>query len=287
MKLPHPRELLPEFMQFIDSLAQASKAGTISDWDSGVAAIMEFFTPENLDKVEKVIPHWKQMTSYGHGITCAHVTLVVLSTLQLPEYQVASPEQQTLMLWVSLFHDVEKVLRPKEKDHVHGFRSAVTAAGALPVLGFETKASYLTDFEAWADYTFNAICSVEEALTASPEPQAFSYLSQELNVRETQDNRKLPEILAGIDALFQEPAAFIIKAILLHMSLNVVDDYPYTAALSDAEIRSYVSAELYPFLKVMNLVDCDGWAYFDLPLRASWRAQILAKFTAMRSNYRE
>jgi hypothetical protein len=37
----------------------------------------------------------------------------------------------------------------------------------------------------------------------------------------------------------------------------------------------------------MHLADCDGWSYFDLPLRASWRSQILSKFTEIRKNYRE
>jgi hypothetical protein len=287
MKLPHPREKLPDLMAFINDLEALSKTGKLSDWDTGVETILKFYTPEQLAKIEAVIPHWQQMTSYGRGITCAHVTLVVLSTLQLPEYQAASPQEQTMMLWVSLFHDVEKVLIPNEKDHIHGFRSAVTAARVLPQIGFETKAPYLTNFDVWAELAFNAVCSVEEALIHSPEPQAFSYLNQPLGVKETQDNRKLPEILAGIDAMFQPPAALIIKTILLHMSINVVDDYPYTAALSDAEIGSYISEDLYPLLKVMNLVDCDAWAYFDSALKDSWRSQVLSKFTAIRRKYRE
>lgn len=287
MKLPHPREALPELMAFIDELDALSKAGEFKEWDSGTERILKFYTPEQLAKIEKVIPHWQQMTSYGRGITCAHVTLVVLSTLQLPEYEAASPEEQCLILWASLFHDVEKVLIPHEKDHVHGFRSAVTAARALPLIGFETKAPYLTEFEAWADMTYNAVCSLEQALAHSPIPQAFTLIEHDMGVHKTQDNRKLPEILAGIDAMFEEPAALIIKSVLLHMSTDAVSDYPHTAALSDDEIRAYISPELYPIFKMMQLVDCDGWAFFDADLRASWRSQILTKFTAIRRNYSE
>jgi hypothetical protein len=287
MKIPHPREKLPELMTFIDELDAMTKSGQLSDWDSGFETIMQFYTPEQLAKIETVIPHWQQMTTFGNGITCVHVTLVVLSTLQLPEYQAANPEEQCLMLWASLFHDVEKILIPKEKDHVHGFRSAVTAAHALPVIGFETKAPYLNDFESWVDLTWNAVCNVEQAMAHSPIRQAFMSYEHEVGVRETQDNRKLPAILAGIDSIFEQPAALIVKSVLLHMSLDAVTDYPHTAALSDDEIRAYISPELHPFLKVMHLADCDGWSYFDAELRGDWRKQILAKFTQIRSLYRE
>lgn len=287
MRLPHPREKLPELMIFIDKLDGMRKSGELSDWDTSFETIMRFYTPEQLAAIEAVIPHWQQMTAFGNGITCVHVTLVVLSTLQLPEYQAARPEEQAIMLWASLFHDVEKVLIPKEKDHVHGFRSAVTAARALPVIGFETKAPYLTDFEAWVDLTWNAVCSLEQAMVHSPIRQAFMSYEHDIGVRETQDNRKLPEILAGIDAIFEKPAGFIIKAILLHMSLDAVTDYPHTAALSDEEIVTYISPELHPFLKVMHLSDCDGWSYFEPELRGHWRSQILKKFTQIRSFYGE
>jgi hypothetical protein len=283
MKLPHPREKLAELMTFLDELDVMSKRGEPKDWDSGFETIMAFYTPERLAKIETVIPHWQQMSAFGGGVTCVHVTLVVLSTLQLPEYQAASPEEQTIMLWASLFHDVEKVLIPKEKDHVHGFRSAVTAARALPVIGFGTKAPYLTDFEDWADMTWNAVCSLEQAMQHSPIQQAFMSYEHDIGVRETQDNRKLPEILAGIDAMFEKPAALIVKSVLLHMSLDAVTNYPHTCALSDAELRAYVDAEFYPIMKVMHLVDCDGWSYFDTELRSHWRAQILDKFTQIRS----
>jgi hypothetical protein len=286
MTLPHPREKLPDLMAFIDELDALTKAGKLSDWNTAFETIIAFYTPEQLAKVESVIPHWQQMSSYNRGITCVHVTLVTLSTLQLPEYEAADSEQQTIMLWAALFHDVEKIIVPKEKDHVHGFRSAVTAARALPVIGFQTKAPYLNNFEAWAELTYNAVCELEQALAHSPIPQAYSFIDHDMTVRETQDNRKLPEILVGIDALFERPAALIIKAVLLHMSTDAVSDYPHTAALSDDEIRAYVSPELYPILKAMQLADCDGWS-FDAELRSSWRSQILSKFTEIRKNYRE
>jgi hypothetical protein len=79
-----------------------------------------------------------------------------------------------------------------------------------------------------------------------------------------QDNDKLPEILAGIQLMFGEdtPAALVVKSVLLHMSINVVSDWPQAAPLTEEEIKRYVKSNLFPLLKVMMLADNEGWVMF-------------------------
>ena len=78
-----------------------------------------------------------------------------------------------------------------------------------------------------------------------------------------QDNRKLPEILNGIDNMFghNTPAVLIVKTILFHLSVNM-KLWPPAAPLTDEEVRRYFDGELVLMLRVMNLGDSEGWSIF-------------------------
>ena len=60
------------------------------------------------------------------------------------------------------------------------------------------------------------------------------------------------------------PAALITKVVLLHISLNIDPLYPTPAPLSEAEIKRFITPNLFPLLKVMMLGDNEGWALFNL-----------------------
>ena len=95
-----------------------------------------------------------------------------------------------------------------------------------------------------------------------------------------QDNRQLPKIVDGINRIFghNSAAALVVKTVLLHLSINVVEDWPQAAPLTDAETRQFIDAPLLPFLKVMMLVDNDAWALFDQPKKDKYRSETLAVF---------
>lgn len=237
---------LSDLDQFTLRLVDEYRAGELKTWDDLEERVETFFTPEQMEKVESVVPGWRKMASYLDGVTLTHVMGVFLGLRMLPEFQDLSQGEQELAKWIVLFHDVEKEIRKEERDPKHGFRSAVIVAKQLPHLGFFSTAEYKNLIASWSELTYSAL-RVSESY---PEPM--------------QDNEKLPEILTGMDRMFGEcaPASLIVKGVLLHMSINVLSDWPQAAPLTEAEINKYITSDLVPLLKVMMLADNEGWALF-------------------------
>jgi hypothetical protein len=165
----------------------------------------------------------------------------------LPEFQALSAEQQQIAKWVILFHDIDKFHIREKKDTMHAFRSGVVAANLMPNIGFPVTDDYDVVIRSWSEFTVNAF-TMEDGNSA-PKP----------------DNRKLPEIISGIEQLFGEntPACLIVKTALLHISLNIDIHYPTPSPLTEAETREFISPSLLPLLKVMMLSDTEGWSLFE------------------------
>ena len=255
-------EYLPDLNDFVLELVGAYQSGDIRSWDELDTRVKAYFTPQRMEQVDAAVPGWQRMASFADGITLVHVMCVFLGLFILPEFQSLHREQQQLAKWIVLFHDVEKQVRKGGRDAVHGFRSAVVAAKELPNLGFPATAEYARLINPWSELAYTATKLSE----GSAEP--------------IQDNDNLPEILAGIDTMFgaDTPAALIVKCVLLHMSINVVRDWPQAAPLTDEEIKRYVVAGLAPLLKCMMLADNEGWSLFDPGTRALQREETLEAF---------
>lgn len=248
--------------QFILHLADEYRSGKINAWDELDERVKAFFTTERMEEVEAFVPGWKRMASYEDGITLTHVMCVFLGLFIMPEFQALTPDQQQLAKWIVLFHDVEKVHSRNKRDSMHMFRSAVTAANALPNIGFLVTGIHHVLIHAWSELTTYAYVTKED----SPEDQI-------------PDNSKLPEIISDIDNMFGDdtPAALIVKCVLLHQAVDVVKDWPQPAPLTDEEIKRYISVEIAQLLKVMHLADNDGWMLFR-PKRESYKRETLDAF---------
>lgn len=262
MSFPEMAALLPELMQFSAQLATALERGEIDGWPDFSQRVRAFFTLEMMAEVERYVPGWGAMAAHSNQQTLIHVTSVLTALRLLPEYQQAAAQQQALMAWVVLWHDIAKVPRPGKHDYVHGFRSAAQAGRGLAQTGFslvERDEKILAD---WCALTHDAVIYDEDL--------------QEW----IQDNRRLSEIVAGIDRLFgaHTPAGWIIRAVLLHISLVTDPDYPIPAPLRDAELRRFMGAEALPLLKMMLLVDADGWMMFDTQEQTRIRRETLDVF---------
>ena len=252
--------LLPKLDQFIHQLVHDHQAGKINSWEQLEEKVNAFFTPEQMEHVESIIPHWCKMASYTDGITLVHVMCVFIGLYMMPEFFSLAKERQEIMKWVILFHDVEKEVQKGKRDHPHAFRSAVGAARTLPTLGFPVTSEYDSLIDSWDKFTRSAITKLEN----SPD--------------HVQDNRKLPTILDGIERMFghKTAATLIIKTILLHLSVDMQPWSPATP-LTDAEVRRYLDSDLAALLRVMNLGDSEGWNMFEIS-RESLRNSTLAAF---------
>lgn len=76
-------------------------------------------------EIEKTIPEWKELLKINHKNVCVH-TLNVLYLVynQNEEYKRLGKEDQNIMLWAALIHDICKLGHPvyEGKDHIHPFK---------------------------------------------------------------------------------------------------------------------------------------------------------------------
>lgn len=256
-----------ELNQFILALVDDYNMGRLNSWDELDERVKTFYTPERMDDIEAKAAGWKKMASYSDGITLAHVTCVFLGMFMLPEFRALNADQQQIAKWIALFHDIDKFHISGKKDTMHAFRSGVVAANTMPTLGFPLTDQYDAVIHSWSEFAVNAFTM--ENGSPSPKP----------------DNRKLPEILAGIESLFGEntPATLIVKTALLHISLSVDPFYDTPAPLNEDETRRFINLELFPLLRVMMLVDNEGWSMFNPEVRARQRRDTLGAFAKIES----
>lgn len=253
--------IFPDLNRFILELVEAYDAGKINSWDDLEERVRHFYTPTMMDAIEAKAPGWKKMASYSNGITLTHVTCVFLGMFMLPEFQALTFEQQQIAKWIILFHDIDKVHVRGKRDTMHAFNSGVVAAHVLPKLGFPITDNYHELIEPWSKFTQQAY-TVDASISQKP------------------DNKKLPEIIEGIEQLFDKDtaAALITKTVLLHISLDVDKNYPTPTALKDEEIRSFIAPKLFPLLKIMMFSDNEGWSLFDPEVKAQQRRDALSAF---------
>jgi hypothetical protein len=254
----------PELNAFILELVKEFELGNIQSWDDLKKRVDVYFALENLEQLDSLVPGWKKMASYSDGVTLVHVMCVFLGLFMLPEFKSLPEDQQQLAKWIVLFHDVEKAVTTGagERDKTHAFRGAVATARQLPSLGFPVTPEYPDLVDPWSQLTGSAT-RIAENFPGS-----------------IQDNAKLPEILSGLEKMFGQdtPAALIVKTVLLHMSVNVVRDWPQAAPMVEDQIRRNVTPGLLPLLKVMMLSDNEGWTLFYPDVRSEQRQDTLEAF---------
>ena len=188
MDFPSFDNTLSFLNQFILELVGAYQTGELKSWGELDRSVKNFFAPEQTEELERIIPGWKKMASYSNGVTKTHVACVLLGVFMLDEPQVLSPEEQQLSKWIALFHDLDKFHVKGKKDTMHAFNSAVLAARIMPSLGFPVTDEYDELIDKWGDFTRNAYN--KPFWKPNPIP----------------NNKKLPEILEGIEKLFGENA---------------------------------------------------------------------------------
>ena len=261
---PRLATVLPELMAFVSGQAASYRDGELDAWEALAARTHAFFTAARMERVEALVPGWREMSGYGEGVTLVHTMCALIGLLNSPEYRRASVVQQAQIEWVLLLHDLAKWVREDERDYAHPFRAAAMAGAILPRLGFPVTGAYSAGYETWAALACDAVI----------------FRREEEKTLHICDNRRLPEIVDGIARLYgpDTPAALIVQAILLHTSVTVLQAWPQAAPLTADEERRYLTPALLPLLKMMMLADNDGWELFNAETQAAFRAETLAVF---------
>ena len=237
--------VVPDLFGFVCGLRDSIDVGRILTSHDFDARCHEFFTASAMDEIEMAVPGWKQMASYGEGVTLRHTVRAMTALLGLVEYERASAAEQRMMEWTVLLHDLAKEPRAGHRDFVHAFRSAARAGVVLSEAGFPLTAAFELEFEPWYRLTYRA------------------HRFDEDHGVEVQDNKAIPEIMDGADRLFGDAAAVVVKAIALHQSVTVVTDWPASAPLSREQEAAYIDADVLPVLAAILLADSGGWELFD------------------------
>jgi len=260
--IPSVAEKLPEVWSFLKKLSAGVNAGIIKSEGDFTERCRKFYTPDQMAKIEAVVPGWKHMASFEDGKTLWHVNLAMVALLQLDEYRSMSSGLQTAQQWIVFLHDIGK--EPEGgRDHRHSFRSAAQAGRILPSLGFPVTASYPAEFQDWFNLTDTA--------TRFDDVQRL----------QIQDNSKLPKILSGARRIFAEPTRTVVGAIALHQSVTSLAAWPVKAPLTGDQVMAYVDKEILPALLVLMLADSGGWNLFDPPTLDSMYKETRAVFRAL------
>ena len=204
MTFPQLDTVLPDLRAFIRLLSHSIRSIGPDSFNQAANLVQEFFTPEQLANLEAVAPGWSDLIEHDQHATLLHVMLAMASLPFLHEYRDASPEEQSMVDWALLFHDIAK--RSKhERDHTHAFRSAVVAARSIPLTGFVVPESYHRDIDEWSHLTLAATCCQSDSDTR------------------VQDNHQLPGILSGVDLMLGQntASAMIVKLILLAIAAGL------------------------------------------------------------------
>jgi hypothetical protein len=269
--LPQIHDHLPDLCAFVATQARDIETGDLRDGDALALRIREFYTPDRMHAIERVVPDWAAMAAYADGATLAHVTQVMIAQQLLPEYRQAPQQLRCLLDWTVLQHDLGKQVIKGQRDALHAFRGATMAARTLPSVGFPTSEAYAALLEPWTRLALGAA-------VAAPDGKGL-----------VQDSRALPEILRGAEQLFgvDSAAALIVQAVLLHQSLDVVPDWPNPGSVTEEELARSIRPALVPLLEAMMLVDSDAWQLFDPDSKAKFRESTLAVFATLRRNVGE
>jgi len=257
-------DYVPELMTAVDAITKANRANHYKSWQDIATDVRDRFTEEHMAAIEAKVPGWQTMAGYDNGQTLIHVNCVFLSFYNSHFMSIMSNTDRRLLEWVILFHDLAKIARPGVRDLTHAFRSTVMAAQHLPLAGFPTLPDYDLIFADWGQLTITAVVTRDQ--------------------KQIQNNRKLPQILAGIEAMFgpDSEATFILKAILLHHSFSPVADWPNPANLTNEEIDATIDLPLWHILGPMLYVDSDAWQLYDEPMiRQQYAGEVLELLTAV------
>jgi hypothetical protein len=265
MSVPNFDQQFASLNQFILELVEQQRLQKISSWRDLEQRVNIFFTSQKMDEMEALVPHWCKMASYANRRTLVHVMCVFLGLHLMPEFLAMTGDQQQIMKWIILFHDVEKEIPDGRRDYAHAFRSTAGAARTMPTLGFAVSSEYESMIDSWELYTRTAVTTGEGT---------FDII---------QDNRKLPRILDGIVRMFgnNTAAALVLKTILFHLAIDT-DFWPPPSPLTEEEVSKYIDHELFPFLLVMHLGDSDGWNLFAKNTREYARVDTIRSFEKVR-----
>lgn len=188
------------------------------------------------EKISKIIPQWKTMSSFNHHSIALHVYKMLYSIQKDPEFKNFSEFDQNIILWTTLLHDIAKRGKPiiMDRDYAHPFNSAGAILHIFSELKFFEKNEKLLD-------KWDKIIGESIILNKYEE--------------EIHDNGKLPEIYSILCEFFPEDCMEkeVILLSLLHQSLPTLPRFNYHVKLEPMyeEIPKYFTKKRLELMKLI------------------------------------
>jgi len=237
-------EKLPEFWEISHKIAVDLRIGRITNWDLLNQHIKPILVPSFVDRMDKVIPGWKNIATLLEGQTALHTLLVFASCLNLPEYTLSNEQTCKEIEWAAILHDFDKKLA--QRDAAHPFRSAAVVAKIMPGLGFDLLPNIATaDLEVWSNLVMSA--------------------HRQDGDNAIHNHSQLREIITGIHTCWGQDssAARVLKSVLFHQSLPALKDWPNPVLLTDEEMNYALTLKDMKVLGPLMVADSDSWNIFN------------------------
>jgi len=252
IQVPDFCETFPTFYSRIDSLVNCCDYKEI--YHEQNFKLMYKCQVEFMREFEQEFIKFKKERNYlkkqYFGCFCGHSISVFYFVKNHKDLKSLPLQIQNVLLWAALFHDISKRNYPTfpniRKDFIHPFTSAATTLNIL--LRYVNSNSEI----------------IEKTKILSEFINKSYYIVYDNVLDENIEfpiNNNIPEILKQLEEIFLKDSDIylVVKLILLHQALPMIDIFPPTMSLSNDEIRNYFDFNLVKIMKI--LMESDSLAY--------------------------
>ncbi|CDW77546.1 leucine rich repeat family protein [Stylonychia lemnae] len=209
------------------------------------------------DEIKNLIPEWIELLTIDDNIVCVHTMNVLYLTINDAYYKSLNKEDQNIMKWAILLHDIKKLGPPHftGKDHNHPFKGGKAVLEVFRRIGliraeesiYNTVLEFIENSKQEADPKINSIIPFGQK--ACQEMHSHQYLSdiflliwQKISKRGT-----------FVDMVF--------RLVFFHQSLIGIKAIPAAVPLTQEERLIYCDEHFFKLIKLLMINDSVSYMY--------------------------
>ena len=216
--------------------------------------------PKVAEEITRFTPEWAKLRAQHHGSVCTHTLNVLYLIFSSPDVLQMSKEDQNILRWAALLHDICKLSTPKieGKDHIHPFKS-----GKSTLLSF--RKSGILDLS--TDEKRLAFKTVTDAISQSRQPVSPDYVEcfrkkGQPYCHSVHSHHLLSDIFLNLWETLAPRGSFVdlvFRLVFFHQSLQGAEEFPPMVALSKEERLIYCDERFFKL--ILQLMICDSNSY--------------------------
>jgi hypothetical protein len=212
--------------------------------------------------LENFFPEWQFLQSQEYRYFCEHTFLTMVVLYKHSKYIKLPENDQMLLMWTMLFHDIHKRGRPvlDSRDPFHPFPSAMRTLEILIKNEILPKNEYLNEFRILIESSFELDRHRLQIMSYTNIDQIFKgflFFTGLLNsMSEDFKNYRMIEERFSDDQRFYFEMLILI---LFHQSLNINPFFPNPSYLNEFQVEKYLSPRLVKLLHIVHLADHNSY----------------------------